>query len=113
MEFRGIKIKVLNIKTSQWDGFGITVLDIQWIFKGKVCIVSNSRSLFFFNFSIDYSKGGKTIRFRAGIFFIYRELWSKVIVPEKDDCEICGDRCETKDFYKNNVPLCEDCTDFK
>ena len=39
-KFRGGKIKVLNIRASQWDGIGITVLSVQWNYKGKICTLS-------------------------------------------------------------------------
>ena len=59
---------------------------------------------------MDYSNGGKVLRFRAGIFFVYKELWNKVIKPPKDRCNVCGDLCDTKEFYIEDVPCCsEDC----
>lgn len=110
--FRGIKIQLLTIRTNRFDGYGLSIFELQWSWKGKVCLISNSKTFFHFNFSTDYSKRCRELRLFVGIFFMTKKMWSKIIIPKKDNCDCCGDYCDTKEYYKNKVPYCsEECAE--
>lgn len=108
-KFRGIGISLLKIHLSDWDGYGFSFLLVK-IFMGGSC---SERSLFFINVYPESSMGGKEIRIMGGIFFIYRKLWAKVIIPKKDRCAQCEDLCSSKEFYVGEIPFCSDeCADY-
>lgn len=108
-KFRGISIVPIRIQLNEWDGYGIHIL-ILGIFKGGSI---TEKSLLFLNIYPEYSNGGKEIRIMGGFFFMYRKLWSKVLRNKKERCEQCDDLCQTKEFYKGDIPYCsEGCRDF-
>lgn len=104
--FRGIGIEIIGIAANEFDGYGLSILQVTISYKGEVCTISKSASLFTINFMPVFKNGGKKIDMFFGILFTSYTVCSITVVPEKDRCVTCGDVCETKEFYINQVPFC-------
>ena len=104
-KFAGIGFKLLTIRANEFDGFGMSFFEIKWN-TVKLVTISHSKTLLHFNFYMKHNNGGKELCLYGGVFFFSFKLFSKILIPKKDRCVICGELCMTNAYYNDNVSYC-------
>lgn len=105
--FTGIGIGLFEIRANNFDGYGISILSIKIVWTKNVTM-SSIVPLMYFNFYKNHERGGIELCLFAGILWLRGKVWSKVIKKKTDFCENCGAVCQTREFYKNDIPFCDE-----
>lgn len=107
-KFHGITINFFELSASTFDNYGFILLKINWMWLGKLCLLSDSAALLSLFFIVDHEQGGTKYIIRGCFMFMRFKIWEKEIVPKKDYCDSCGNYCDSKEFYISEIPYCSE-----